>query len=219
MHPDAIGGPTGPKRLVWIAIVAIGILAVLPFDRAQARPEGAMAPNAEAIIADWPAKPQEATRAMIGKYGQPDELTPTHLIWRDDGPWKKTVASKEEIPHSFPVAHTDLLLQEIHYRVPPDKFDDLARYDGSVIVERTKGTMAARCDKEEMNFLALNLANDVVKGSKTVDAARDYYARAAMEFMKGKKDPYTQGLQFSVARGGTGDPDQPASVKKEMPRK
>lgn len=54
----------------------------------------------------------------------------------------------EEIDHSFPMPHKDVLLQVINYRVPPDKFDDLAEYDGSVIVERTKGEIAARCDGE-----------------------------------------------------------------------
>ncbi|MGH8284417.1 MAG: hypothetical protein ACRETT_01460 [Steroidobacteraceae bacterium] len=38
--------------------------------------------------------------------------------------------------------HKDVLEQVIDYKVPPDKFDDLARYDGSVIAERTKGTFA-----------------------------------------------------------------------------
>ncbi|MEX2153654.1 MAG: hypothetical protein WD825_09970 [Gemmatimonadaceae bacterium] len=58
------------------------------------------------------------------------------------------------MPHSFPKPHTDLLEQFIDYRVPVDKYDELAAYDGSVIVERTKGEISARCDKEAMNFLA-----------------------------------------------------------------
>jgi hypothetical protein len=53
--------------------------------------------------------------------------------------------------------------------VPPDKFDELAEYDGSVIVERTKGEIAARCDLEGANFLALNLAHEIVTGKRSVD--------------------------------------------------
>lgn len=89
-----------------------------------------------------------------------------------NGPWKRTILYKEEIPHDFPKPHTDLLQQFIDYKTPVDKFDELATYDGSVIVERTKGEISARCDKEEMNFLALNLANDVATGNKTVEEAR-----------------------------------------------
>ena len=68
--------------------------------------------------------------------------------------------------------HPDLLEQFIDYQAPPEMYDELAVYDGSVIVERTKGEISARCDKEEMNFLAINLANDVAIGERTPDEAR-----------------------------------------------
>lgn len=48
--------------------------------------------------------------------------------------------------------HKDMLLQVIAYEVPADKFDDLAAFDGSVIAERTRGEIAARCDKEAANI-------------------------------------------------------------------
>lgn len=162
-----------------------------------------------ASIREWPAKTQEAARFMIGKYGAPNEQTPTMLVWYATGPWKRTIVYREEIPHSFPKPHTDLMEQFIDYRVPAEKFDLLAAYDGSVIVERTKGEISARCDKEAMNFLALNLANDIVTGRRTVQQAREEYARQAMAFMSNQPAPYTQGLQFGVARGGTADPDHP----------
>ncbi|HWJ26129.1 MAG TPA: hypothetical protein VNS32_06275 [Flavisolibacter sp.] len=169
------------------------------------------------IISKWSAKPKEVANAMIAKYGNPNEATANLLIWYNNGPWKKTILYKEEVPHDFPKAHTDLLQQFIDYKTPVDKFDDLAQYDGSVIVERTKGEISARCDKEEMNFLALNLANDVATGNKTVEEARAYYAKAAMAFMKGQKDPYTTGLKFTVAHGGTADPDMPAAGMAMIP--
>ncbi len=117
-----------------------------------------------------------------------------------------TILYKEEVPHDFPKPHTDLLEQFINYKVPVGKFDEPAKYDGSVIIERTKGEISARCDKEEMNFLALNLAHDVATGKKTVQQARDYYVKAVKDFMKGQKDIYVQGLQFSPGTN-TGDPD------------
>jgi hypothetical protein len=80
--------------------------------------------------------------------------------------------------------------------VPPEKFSDVAKYDGSVIVERTKGEMSALCDMEELNMLAINLANDVVTGKKSVSDARDFYAKTAMVFKQGKMDPYVPKLQF-----------------------
>ena len=169
--------------------------------------------DAKDVIAGWPETPKMVAETTIAKYGQPDGVTSEKLIWMNKGPWKAIIVNRREIPHSFPKAHTDLLEGVIDYRVPPDKFDELAQYDGSVIAERTKGTLAARCDKEEMNFLALNLAHDVATGRKSVAAARKEYADTAMAFMNGEKRPYTQGLQFDVAKGNTGDPDKPAPMK------
>ena len=112
--------------------------------------------------------------------------------------------------HDFPMPHPDLMEQFIDYRVPAEKFSDLAAYDGSVIAERTKGEVSARCDKEEANFLALNLANDIVTGKRSVEEARKFYAETIKALMAGQKPAYTQKLQFSVSKGGTADPDKPA---------
>ena len=109
------------------------------------------------------------------------------LVWHDNGPWKLSILYRDEVPHDFPKPHTDLLEQFVDYRVPTDTFDELAAYDGSVIVERTKGEISARCDKEEMKFLALNLADDIVKGRRTVADARAFYAKTAMAAMQGEK--------------------------------
>ncbi|MGQ0816322.1 MAG: hypothetical protein ACT4O1_17985 [Gemmatimonadota bacterium] len=171
---------------------------------------GQPAPAAVSDLLDgWPATPRQVADVTINKYGQPNEATETMLVWHNNGPWKRTILNREETPHDFPKPHTDLLEQFIDYRVPPDKFDELAAYDGSVIVERTKGELSARCDKEEMNFLALNLANDIVTGRRSVEAARQFYAETVAAFMRGERPPYTQGLQFQVPRGGTADRDRP----------
>jgi hypothetical protein len=129
------------------------------------------------------------------------------LTWFNNGPWKRTIVYKEEVRHDFPKPHTDFVEQFIDYRVPTDKFDELAAYDGSVIVERTKGEISARCDKEEMNLLALNLSHDIVRGTKSVDQARQFYADTAVAAMKGEKPAYITALQFSRATMLTADRD------------
>jgi hypothetical protein len=169
--------------------------------------------SVERLTSSWPEKPREAARKLVAKYGPPNEANDDMLVWKNNGPWKRTILYKQEIPHEFPEHHTDFLQQVIDYRVPADKFDDLAKFDGSVIVERTKGEMSARCDMEELNMLAVNLANDVITGKHSVDDARTDYAKTAMEFKKGNPQPYTQQLQFQVANGVTADPDKPASQK------
>jgi len=113
--------------------------------------------------------------------------------------------TNEEIPHNFPKPHMDMLLQSTDYPVPPDKFDALAAYDGSVIAERTKGELAARCDMEEANFLALNLAHDIVTGIRSVAQARQFYAEVMQEK---RPTEYLEGLRFQVPRTAQGDPDR-----------
>jgi hypothetical protein len=53
--------------------------------------------------------------------------------------------------------------------VPTETFTPLARFDGSVIVERTTGEVSARCHDEEANSLALNLMHDIVVGARSLD--------------------------------------------------
>jgi len=164
------------------------------------------------MISNWPMSAQMAAADMMKKYGAPQEATATMLRWNNNGPWKYTVISNYETPHRFPMPHPDVMEQAIDYRVPVAMFDDLAAYDGSVTADRTQGHLAARCDKEGANFLAINLANDVVTRRKTVPAARAYYARAINTFMKaGRMDPYMQRLQFTPPQRAN-DPDMPARM-------
>lgn len=171
-------------------------------------PKGTKCADAESTIAGWPKVSMEVAKEMIAKYGQPQGVTSDMLVWNNNGPWKKTIVSRDVVQHNFPTPHPDLLEQSINYKVPVDKFDDMAAYDGSVILERTKGEMSARCDKEGANFLAINLGNDVATGKKDIAQARAYYTQAMKAFMAtGQMDPYMKGFVFDVPTGGTNDPD------------
>lgn len=156
------------------------------------------AQNTNQKVNSWPDTSHEVAHKMIEKYGEPTQQTDDMLIWKNTGPYTHTIVYKEEIQHDFPMPHKDVLEQVINYDVPVEKFSDLARYDGSVIVERTKGTMAARCDKEAANFLALNLAHDIIKGKRTVEEARKMYAETIMKMMQGEEHQYLKELAFDV---------------------
>lgn len=156
-------------------------------------------------VNDWPETAQKAAKAMIEKYGQPAESTPSMLMWHNTGPFTHTIVYKEEVQHDFPMPHKDVLEQFINYKVPADKFDDLAMYDGSVIAERTKGVLSARCDKEGANILALNLANDIVTDKRTVEDAKKFYGDAIMQMLQGEMPAYMKSFQFTPASGNVGD--------------
>jgi hypothetical protein len=161
------------------------------------------------IIKAWPKTSREAVAEMREKYGPPDEACAGRLIWHNNGPWKRSVVYNEEVPHHFPTPHVDVLEQYIAYRVPVDKFDDLGAYDGSVIIDRTKGEISARCQGEAANFLALNLAHDIVQGRRSVEDARRAYGEAMKARKQGNPPEIMQRFLFEVPRDGTGDLDQP----------
>lgn len=165
------------------------------------------AASVDTELSDWPEASRKAAKKMIEKYGAPAEQTASLLLWNETGPWKRSIVYKEEVPHDFPMPHTDVLEQFVDMKVPTDKVDELAKYDGSVIVERTKGEISARCDKEEANLLAINLAKEIIDGKKTVDTARTSYHDAIMKMMAGTPPPIMQKLQFTVAKN-TADRDK-----------
>ena len=167
-----------------------------------------MAEQAMQIINEWPDESREAAKLVIDKYGEPDEATEIRLTWHKRGEWKRIVASKTFYQHKFPAPHNDSVESFIDYRVPPEKFDELARFDGSVIAERTAGEVSARCHDEEANRLALNLMHDIVTGAKTVEQARDYYTEEFLNFRRKKPTPYMEKLHFIPPSGGTADPDE-----------
>lgn len=102
-----------------------------------------MTATAKECITGWPQESREAASLVIDQYGEPDETTETQLVWHRPGPWKRIVASKAFYRHDFPAPHIDSVESVIDYRVPADKVTPLARFDGSVVVERTAGGLGA----------------------------------------------------------------------------
>lgn len=175
-----------------------------------------MAESAAKIIEGWPEESREATGLVIDKYGEPDEASATQLIWHRRGEWKRIVATKAFYQHDFPAPHQDSIETFIDYRVPPEKVSELAEFDGSVVVERTAGEVSARCHDEEANRLALNLMHDIVTGTKSAQAARDYYAQEFIDYRRKKPTPYMEKLRFSAPEGGTADPDHRALSDEQL---
>lgn len=163
--------------------------------------------SAQDVLGDWRSRPRERAMQLVEKYGQPDEICSNSLTWHNKGPWKRIVLRNEEIQHNFPKPHSDFLEQVIDYRVPLERLSDLGRFDGSVLVDRTKGEMSARCDQETANLLALNLAHDIADGRRSVEDARKEYTTQMMSAMMGQEAPYTERLLFSMPTG-TADPDE-----------
>jgi hypothetical protein len=160
------------------------------------------------IINEWGNVATKAAENMIAKYHLPNEAMQSRLIWYNNGPWKRTIVYRDEIPHNFPAPHVDVLEQVINYKIPVEKVSDLAAFDGSVIVERTKGEVAARCDLEAANIVSLNLMHEIVTGKRTVTDARDQYAESIMAYLMDRDAPYAEKLLFDLPQGDTIDMDE-----------
>ncbi|MGI9166919.1 MAG: hypothetical protein ACR2G5_11155 [Pyrinomonadaceae bacterium] len=162
------------------------------------------------LIKDWPPMSIKAAEQTLDKYGPPNEAGASRLIWYHNGPWKRTIVYRDEVLHNFPAPHTDVIEGFIDYQVPLEKFGELAEFDGSVIVERTKGEVSARCDMEAANILALNLMHDIVTGKHTPEKAREIYSEVTGAFVLNQPAPYAEKFQFEVPSGNTADADKKA---------
>ncbi len=174
--------------------------------------------NVEMILDSWGAMPRRAAEKTIEKYGLPNEAIPSRLIWYNNGVWKRTLVYRDEIPHNFPQPHTDMLENVINYRVPVEKFDELAEYDGSLYIDRTRGEASARCDMEAANILSLNMMHEIVTGRLTAQQAKKRQAEVESDFMLGRPAPLTERLQFPLPRKDTSDPDRSNMARPLMRR-
>lgn len=159
------------------------------------------------IINAWNAMSKKAANLTINQYGPPNEASQSRLIWYYNGQWKRTIVYRDEIPHDFPQPHTDVIENYINYSVPSEMFSELAKFDGSVIVERTRGEVSSRCDMEAANILALNLMNDIVTGKLSAGEASNKYCEVTSAFMMNRPAPYAEKLQFNVSKEDKYDTD------------
>jgi hypothetical protein len=184
----------------------------------QAAPSADAKAWANKHLAEWPESTRKLAAQLVTKYGHPQEITARQLTWYDNGPWKRTTLHRQEVKHNFASPHEDVLEQTVNYRVPLDKFDELARFDGSVVPNRTRGELTSTSDSEAGNFLALNVADDLVKGERNVEQALTYYAQIIRAKMINEPEPYLQKLKFRPPKtsADTADPGEIAPLIRHM---
>lgn len=200
---------TMSKKIFSFLLVSVIVVSVINNAGAQEKEEHKDHASMKAMpdLSGWPRASRMAAEEIVKKYGEPDVAGREMLGWLDAGPWKMIHITKAETKHSFPVEHTDMMETSVSYKVSPEKYDELGEFDGSVVIDRTQGLLSARCDMEANNFLALNLAHDIITGKKTVTQARKAYADIIKEKMNGGNPEYMQKLMFQP-QPDAGDPDK-----------
>jgi hypothetical protein len=152
----------------------------------------------ERAMKDWPESARGIARVMIEKYGEPDRISDDALVWYNNGPWQKTVVYREAWPHSVTMRDKDFLEQTIGYQVPHDKVNALWRFDKRLNINQSAGELSSRSESESLNFLALNLADEIVNDYRSVEDARDFYTKTERLAMSGKSSEYLDGFLFKV---------------------
>ncbi|HEX4047823.1 MAG TPA: hypothetical protein VH309_08315 [Elusimicrobiota bacterium] len=183
------------------AILVLVLLATLTDPRARAPssrpflpPPPAGAPLAvKNVIAGWPPVPRALAAICLKRFGRPDLAAPSRLSWSARPPWSRVVVFRDAPSGSRP-AH---LLEAVAYGpVSPARLGELAALGFGAVYDPATGELSARTDGEATNFLALNLADDVLQGRRDAADARAFYAATLDLALSGKTSPYMTGLRF-----------------------
>lgn len=146
--------------------------------------------EARRVVSLWPEASKTVSEAMLGKYGPPDQVDIDRLRWSDNGSWKKTTV------YRLPLERGGVLEQSLRYDVPQDKRAALSELDISMTVDQADRVLSVASGSEETNFLAMNLAVEVIREKRTPEEAREFYRRTVKLFDSGKTSSYMQGLLF-----------------------
>ena len=151
---------------------------------------------AEATIAQWSNFSSVTARRLMEVYGAPDGVRADRLIWFKNGPWQRTIVFNLRGIAETGAEH-DIIEQAVGYSLTPKQAADVSSIDGRVYFNPHDGLLASRAGQEELNILRLNLADDVVHGRLTPEAARGSYERMVSLEQSGKTSPYLLGLRFT----------------------
>jgi hypothetical protein len=149
------------------------------------------------IVSRWPARPAAAARAMIGKYGPPARFGEHALLWDAAGPWKKIVVYSNAWPMFTGTPDKGYLEQTIDRQVPARMVSALTRFDRRLRIDEETAELSSRSETEAENFLALNLAEEIISGARTPGEAREFRDRTLELARAGKSSPYLAGFVFT----------------------
>lgn len=209
-------------------LVYAGLLALLPasvtlaLPAAQTHHAGGVlsAVQASAWVHDhlqgWPPRTIALAVSLVQEYGRPEDVAAHRITWYHNGPWQRTSLLREGAPHNFPLRHMDVLEQTVDYRVPLNKIADLVSYNGSLVVDRTRGELTVHSDSEQENIITLNIADDIVKGERTVDQAMGYHAQVIEGLFI--HDPETYQLRLRFHQQPSADPGEEAELLEHLHR-
>ncbi len=187
------------------AIVGAGVIALLVLGAARTAAGAggwsdrvAVPIPAEKLIDGWPSRSRTAARVTMARYGMPDEVGEDAMVWRGNGPWKRTTVHRRAwLRYAFG-AEPDCVENTVAYEVPARSLGDLSRFDGRISADPARAELSSRGGSEAVNYLTLNLADEIVNGKRTVAEAKAFRSRILRLADSGKSSPYLAGLLFET---------------------
>jgi len=175
-----------------LLVAALGVRALEPSapDAPVKNETDAAVLTPEIAIRNWPERPRLAARAMLEKYGKPDVFDQDSLTWTGNRPWDETVVRRG-------ASLGESIQQSVHYPVPLAKLAQVRRVGGRIEYDSSNGELSSTSDIEGLNFLAMNLADEVAAGKRSPEEAHAFYRRTLELTENGKSSPYTSTLLFT----------------------
>lgn len=153
----------------------------------------------EAVIDSWSNPSALAARRLMEEYGTPDEIDSDKLVWRDNGPWRRTTVWNVTPPY-VKGDGLELMEQTVYYPTSEAQASAIGAFSDRVFTDKSRDELSVRTDREELSCLSLNLADDIAQGRLTPAAARWNYDKLLELESSGKSSPYMAGLLFSFGR-------------------
>jgi hypothetical protein len=152
---------------------------------------------AQTVISRWSDPALLLAAKLIEEYGPPDRIDYSRIAWNEKGPWKRITVWDIRQNQAADMG-TDDIEQTAACPVPAEKIQALAAFSGKIRVSQDGGELSARSDSEEQNFLAINLAHEIILGHTDQLEARRLYDRIIKLSSAGKYSPYMRKLLFQV---------------------
>ncbi len=194
-------------RLIPLSLVAFGlplIAATAPAQDATDHPADdtagppSAAVDAQGGVSSWPELTRKAALALIDKYGPPDEASDKWIAWNDKDQWARVAVRRDMVRDGS--TQEDFIENSVWYKVPARKRAALAKFDGSLAFDKMTDMLSARSGSEENNILALNLADEIIRGKRGVASAKRLERKTQLMTLEGKASEYTRQLLFSPSR-------------------
>jgi hypothetical protein len=145
------------------------------------------------VTDNWTQPSRAAARELIEKYGVPSRTSPGELVWDEVGRWQR-LAVRDRFPGE---TGNHIVTGSIRYHIPAGKRRELESFSDALKISPDGRSISATAASEQLDFLALNLAHEIVQGVRNAEQARKFHDRAVELAAAGKTPLHMRGLLFA----------------------